>query len=1113
MNKIHALQYLTNAMSLRTPQQKSLVLFADYLESAVGEKVLARMKRENRGGLSDVEVATKDYARTIPEIKQFQAFERTFPAYTFALATGVGKTRLMGAFVAYLHLVYGIQNFMLVAPGNTIYRKLVDDFSRPNNPKYVFRGIGEININTTRIVTKDNYEQNQATASLFGNQIQINIFNVQQFAQKDIEQEKGITKFSETLGETYFDYLSSLNDLVVLLDESHHYHAEAAFGSLDRIDPLMGLEFTATPYIATATTKKKTEPTLKKNIFYTYNLGDAIRDAYVKDPWVGTEADVDFSQWNEDSIDTDARKLQLAAYFHERAKVALKEYALESNKQEVKPVMLVVAKDTTHAGALRALIDSDDFRGGACKGKVIEVHTKTKGEEADETIEKLISLEHPDNIVEIVIHVNMLKEGWDVANIYTIAPIRSSASEILTEQTIGRGLRLPYGERTGNKNVDRVMIVAHDNYAKVVEGARKSTLIQPTNIETVSTEDTKVIKEVVEVQSAFIAGIQEQIKNKPEMMKHFEAEATKRVSSLITEDTPEDVKLATITAKKNELIENFSKQEATRLSFVDYHQHRKDEKREMEPLGEGTLWGSLSDPVKKELEEVRRASEQLMEKRNIPIPRLMLTPHYGELIIKDFNLDIKRLSRYATEASILEERLQGSEEKDLFGNIQQGAKETELTRVSSLGEGRKQSPQNTIIAALTDCPLVDYDSDQKELLLKLSKQAVAHYKTFVSDERTVKMMVENNFRQIAEEIYAQILEHKKYVSDGYLESGIREPKATLEGYRLQEIAGEQRVTLESQVDRFSRDKIYTGFKKACHLAYRFDSSDESRFAYLIDKDENVQDWLRPAPNQFEGLFWRDQAGDSQHRYEPDFVIEFENEIIMVEVKPSKEINDPDVQEKKKTAEKYCELVTQNIGDYGIVKPWRYVIIPTEKITLSATVVGLISRFDNHLTFESLMRTIEITPDVPKTVRYKTHLPVYSLAAACGKFGEGRTDIEPQGWIPVDRKGINETFFVTRAMGHSMEPKIKDGDYCILKLVSGGRYSGDGRAFLFQYQGKVDPDTRGTFTIKGYRSHKGPDGQNTYVELIPLNKDYPALRFEESDSSNLSFIAEFVAVIK
>lgn len=942
MNKTQALQYIIHAMSLRTPQEKSLVLFADYLESAPGKKVFSRIKRENRGSISDIENTTRDYAQTIPEIRQFQAFERTFPAYTFALATGVGKTRLMGGFVAYLHLVYGIQHFMIVAPGNTIYRKLVDDFSKGNNPKYVFRGIGEININSTRIITKDNYEQNQSTASLFGNQIQINIFNVQQFAQKDIDQEKGITKFSEMLGESYFEYLNSLNDLVVMMDESHHYHADAAMDSLDRIDPMMGLEFTATPYVATTTTKKNTEPVLKKNIFYTYNLGDAIRAGYVKDPWVGTEADVDFSQWDAESIETDARKLQLAAFFHERAKVAIKEYAFENKKSEVKPVMLVVAKDTAHASQLRVLIDSDDFRGGAYKGKVIEVHTKTKGDEADETIEKLISLEHPDNVVEIVIHVNMLKEGWDVANIYTIAPIRSSASEILTEQTIGRGLRLPYGERTGNKNVDRVMIVAHDNYAKVIEGARKSKLIQPSNIESVSTEDTKVVKEVVEVQSAFIANIQEQIKVNSVIMQEIEAQAIKAVSAVLLDDTPEDVKAATIQKKTNEFVEDLAKQEATRISFADYHQHTTVGKREMEPYPEDSLFGVLSESVKKELENIGRISEQTMEERNIPIPRLMLTPHYGELIIEDFDLKTKRLSRYATQASILEERLQGSEEKDLFGNIQSGARETEYTRVSSLGEGRKQSPENTIISALIEQPLLDYE-EQKELLLKLSKQAVSHYKSFVSDDNTVKMMVENNFRQIAKEIYDQIIENKQFISEGYLESGIREPRPYLEQYNYSQSFGEKMVTLGSQLDRFPRDKIYTGFSKACHAQYRFDSSDEARMAYLLDKDPSVKDWLRPAPNQFEGLYWRDQLGNSQHRYEPDFVVEFENEIVMIEVKPSEEISSPDVQEKKKTAEKYCELVSKNIGTLGIVKTWRYVIIPTEKIMISATIAGLLAK--------------------------------------------------------------------------------------------------------------------------------------------------------------------------
>ena len=69
-------------------------------------------------------------------------FEREFPSLCFALATGVGKTRLMGAFISYLHLAHGINNFFVLAPNLTIYNKLITDFT-PNTPKYVFKGIAE----------------------------------------------------------------------------------------------------------------------------------------------------------------------------------------------------------------------------------------------------------------------------------------------------------------------------------------------------------------------------------------------------------------------------------------------------------------------------------------------------------------------------------------------------------------------------------------------------------------------------------------------------------------------------------------------------------------------------------------------------------------------------------------------------------------------------------------------------------------------------------------------------------------------------------------------------------------------------------------------------------
>ena len=77
-------------------------------------------------------------------------------------------------------------------------------------------------------------------------------------------------------------------------------------------------------------------------------------------------------------------------------------------------------------------------------------------------VERLLKVEHADEPTEIVIHVNMLKEGWDVTNLYTIVPLRAANARTLIEQSIGRGLRLPYGKRTGVAAVDRLNIVAHD---------------------------------------------------------------------------------------------------------------------------------------------------------------------------------------------------------------------------------------------------------------------------------------------------------------------------------------------------------------------------------------------------------------------------------------------------------------------------------------------------------------------------------------------------------------------------------------------------------------------------------------------------------------------------
>ena len=134
MKPEEAIKYLNGAMSLHIPQAKSLVLFADYLQSPAGQKLLGRMKKETRGNTAEILTESKKYFSALPEAREFEEFERSFPAYTFALATGVGKTRLMGAFVAYLYLVYNIQHFLIVmrlsilsAPGSNFFGVIISD--------------------------------------------------------------------------------------------------------------------------------------------------------------------------------------------------------------------------------------------------------------------------------------------------------------------------------------------------------------------------------------------------------------------------------------------------------------------------------------------------------------------------------------------------------------------------------------------------------------------------------------------------------------------------------------------------------------------------------------------------------------------------------------------------------------------------------------------------------------------------------------------------------------------------------------------------------------------------------------------------------------------------
>ena len=308
-----------------------------------------------------------------------------------------------------------------------------------------------------RIIDGDNYEEFRQL-SIFESSVVINVFNISK-----LNSESGrMRRLHEVLGQSYFAYLQSLPDLCIMMDESHHYHADRGFDTINELHPVLGVELTATPQV-----QKGARKVDFRNVVYEYSLAHALNDGlYVKVPVVFTRKN--FRPEEFSPVQLDHEKLNDGIRLHEETKSKLEVYARTFGKPIIKPFVLVVAKDTEHSRQIREYITSDDFFRGYYRDKVLEINSAQRGAEKDENIERLLSLESPDNRIEIVIHVNMLKEGWDVTNLYTIVPLRASASETLTEQTIGRGLRLPYGQRTGDDDVDRLSIVSHDRYEAIV---------------------------------------------------------------------------------------------------------------------------------------------------------------------------------------------------------------------------------------------------------------------------------------------------------------------------------------------------------------------------------------------------------------------------------------------------------------------------------------------------------------------------------------------------------------------------------------------------------------------------------------------------------------------
>ena len=396
------------------------------------------------------------------------------------MATGIGKTRLMGASIYYLYKTKGYKHFFILAPGNTIYDKLRKE-SNPNHPKYIFKGL-EAEMGRPKVYDGENYDTYPVKFEQMSlriektSEIQLFIFNIGKIFNSKTDTQFNFHKFKETLGASFADVLAQFDDLVICMDEAHRYYAPASMKAINYLKPVLGLEFTATP--------KTTS-----NVIYAYDLARGAVEGYLKIPVVMGRSNM--AGYNQDDIEE--MKIRDGLMLHEHRKAVLREYCSDNDLDCVKPIVLIACKDTDHAKKIRALIDSDDFQKGKYKGKVIEIHSKQSGEESEENIRLLLSIESASNPIEIVLHVYKLKEGWDVNNLFTIIPLNAAKSDILAMQTIGRGLRLPFGEQTGNEDLDSLDIVAHDHYRELVDEIKSSDIFRYRDLDKTTVEPSESV--------------------------------------------------------------------------------------------------------------------------------------------------------------------------------------------------------------------------------------------------------------------------------------------------------------------------------------------------------------------------------------------------------------------------------------------------------------------------------------------------------------------------------------------------------------------------------------------------------------------------------------------
>lgn len=367
------------------------------------------------------------------------------------LATGVGKTYLAAGVLEYLAEA-GARNVVMLVPLDAIYEKTIENFT-PGTRKHIDGAIWD-----PVVITSENFKQRVEVIN-DPTKLKLYVFKVQSLLKPQDESElrtplkRKTHTPNEHTGEALYAHLQGLDDLVVIADEHHVYSGDAEkYGATMR-------ELNARAIVGLTATPNRADVKAGKIVFR-YSLAEAIADGLVKIPVI---------VYREDGTKDARSQLADACHLRDVKEAAWSAYSQAMNRPTVVPVLFVVCEEVKKAEQVAETLRASFLT------RPDQVLLITGGS-SDKALRALKAVEDATSPVRAVVSVDKLKEGWDVRNIGVIVSFRPLLSATLTEQVLGRGLRLPFGERTDIEAVDTVDIVAHESYRQLL--ASKQALLE-----------------------------------------------------------------------------------------------------------------------------------------------------------------------------------------------------------------------------------------------------------------------------------------------------------------------------------------------------------------------------------------------------------------------------------------------------------------------------------------------------------------------------------------------------------------------------------------------------------------------------------------------------------